>query len=104
MLSKAISMTEPSSPLVRTEKDEAWKRIKSLVLDSVTSGHSKRAYGQALDAFERWCAETGAGPFTKATVQAWRAALESTGLAASSINVRLSAIRKLAAEAADNGW
>src|SRR5947207_12687691 len=99
-------MTESGcSALVRTEKDEAWKRIKSLVLDSLTSRHSKRAYGQALDAFERWCAETGGAQrapqreprFTKATVQAYRAALESTGLAASSINVRLSAIRKLAA-------
>jgi len=93
--------------LVRAEREESWTRIKSLVLDSVTSPHSKRAYEQALDAFERWCAETG-GPrgypgFTKATVQAWRAALEAAGLAASSINVRLSAIRKLAAEAADNG-
>jgi len=89
--------------LVRAEKDEVWTRIKSLVLDSVTSPHSKRAYEQALDAFERWCAETCAAGFTKATVQAYRSALEATGLAASSINVRLSAIRKLAAEAADNG-
>ena len=93
--------------LVRAEKDETWTRIKSLVLDSVTSPHSKRAYEQALDAFERWCAETG-GPggypgFTKATVQAYRAALEAGSLAASSINIRLSALRKLAAEAADNG-
>jgi site-specific recombinase XerD len=89
--------------LVRTGKDEAWIRLKSLVLDGVTSLHSKRAYEQALDAFERWCAETRADGFTKATVQAYRAALEAAGLAASSINIRLSAIRKLAAEAADNG-
>jgi site-specific recombinase XerD len=89
--------------LVRAEKDEAWTRIKSLVLDSVTSPHSKRAYEQALDAFERWCAQTGAAGFTKATVQVYRSALEAAGLAASSINVRLSAVRKLAAEAADNG-
>ena len=58
---------------------------------------------QALDAFERWCAETAAAGFTKATVQAYRAALEAVGLAASSINIRLRAVRKLAAEAADNG-
>ena len=97
-------MNESSrTALVRAEKEDAWTRIKSLVLDSVTSPHSKRAYEQALDAFERWCAETGASGFTKATVQAYRSALEASGLAASSINVRLSAIRKLAAEAADNG-
>jgi site-specific recombinase XerD len=99
----------PSGPsaLVHAPPDETWKRIKSLVLDGVTSPHSKRAYAQALDAFERWCAQTG-GPgghlgFTKATVQAWRTALESTALAAASINVRLSAVKKLAVEAADNG-
>jgi site-specific recombinase XerD len=96
-----VSEEAARTALVRA--DEAWTRIKSLVLDSVTSPHSKRAYERALDAFERWCAETGAAGFTKATVQAYRAALEAAGLAASSINVRLSAIRKLAAEAADNG-
>ena len=34
-----------------------WTRIKSLVLDSVTSPHSKRAYEQALDAFALWWAD-----------------------------------------------
>jgi site-specific recombinase XerD len=92
-----------SGALVRTGRDEAWQRIKNLVLDSVTSPHSKRAYEQALDGFERWCAATGVAAFTKATVQAWRATLETAGLAASSINVRLSAVKKLAMEAADNG-
>jgi len=98
-------MTEEASrsALVRAEKDETWIRIQKLVLDGVSSGHSKRAYAQALDAFARWCGETGTAGFTKATVQAYRAALESAGLAASSINVRLSAVKKLAAEAADNG-
>lgn len=100
-------MTEPGrEALVRTEKREhsdSRERIKALVLDGVTSEHSKRAYGKALDAFEGWVRETGADGFTKATVQAWRAALDEAGLAPSSINVRLSAIRKLAAEAAANG-
>jgi site-specific recombinase XerD len=98
-----LNIPETSTTLVRAERDFARSRIKSLVLDSVSSVHSKRAYAQALDAFEKWCAQTGTVGFTKAAVQAWRTALESAGLAASSINVRLSAIRKLAAEAADNG-
>lgn len=96
-----------TTALARAERDAAWTRLKGLVLDSVTSPHSKRAYEQALDAFQGWCAQTGVtrgyAGFTKATVQAYRSALEAAGLAASSINVRLSAIRKLAAEAADNG-
>ncbi len=41
--------------------------------------------------------------FTKATVSAWRVSLEERILGSSSIIVRMSAIRKLAAEAADNG-
>jgi site-specific recombinase XerD len=89
--------------LVPAAPGDAWPRIRNLVLDSVTSAHSKRAYRQSLDAFGDWCAETHATSFTKATVQAYRTALEAAGLAASSINVRLSAIKKLAAEAADNG-
>jgi site-specific recombinase XerD len=42
------------------------------------------------------------GPFRKAVVQEYRSRLEADGLAASTINVRLAAIRKLAHEAADN--
>jgi len=41
--------------------------------------------------------------FTMATVSAWRVSLEARGLGSSSIIIRMSAIRKLAAEAADNG-
>jgi len=41
--------------------------------------------------------------FTKATVTAWRVALEARKLGPISINVRITAVRKLAVEAADNG-
>lgn len=93
------------TPLVRVEGDhQLWQRIKNLVLDSVSSIHSKRAYEKALDHFEGWCAGHSTGGFTKATVQAYKVGLETAGLAASSINVRLSAVKKLAAEACDNGW
>jgi site-specific recombinase XerD len=44
------------------------------------------------------------GPgFTTATVNAWRGALEARALGSVSINVRITAVRKLAVEAADNG-
>ncbi len=39
----------------------------------------------------------------EATVSAWRVALEARGLGSISINVRITAVRKLAVEAADNG-
>jgi site-specific recombinase XerD len=41
--------------------------------------------------------------FSKATVSAWRASLEARKLGSSSIIIRMSAIRKLAGEAVDNG-
>lgn len=80
-----------------------WQRLKSLVLDAVTSAHSRRSYELALDGFFSWWEREGRPPFTKAAVQAFRAKLEGDGLAPATINVRLSAIRKLAVEAADNG-
>jgi site-specific recombinase XerD len=81
---------------------DPWSHLKSLVLDGLRSAHSRRAYGSALEEFQQWCGAHDSPGFHKATVQRYRAALEGRGLAPSSINVRLSAIRKLAAEAADN--
>src|SRR5262252_9263151 len=82
----------------------AWSRIRSLVADSVTSLHTKRAYGRALDEFLAWYQREQPGPLSKAVVQRYRAAvLEARSLAASSINTHLAALRKLAAEATDNG-
>jgi site-specific recombinase XerD len=79
-------------------------KLKNLVLDSLTSPESKRAYGRAITDFLLWCSTTPGTGFTKATVQAYRAHLSALGLAASTINVRMSAIRRLAAEAADNNF
>jgi site-specific recombinase XerD len=90
-------------PLAPPPKEDPWLRLKFLALDGLTSAHSRRAYSNALEDFQQWCGANAADGFTKATVQRYRAALEERGLAPSSINVRLSAIRKLAAEAADNG-
>lgn len=80
------------------------ERLKSLLLDSVNSPESKRAYGKGISDFMTWHQNTIPGTgFTKATVQAYRAHLLSLRLAASTVNVRMSAIRRLAVEAADNG-
>jgi site-specific recombinase XerD len=83
-------------------RDE-WRRLKALVLDSVSSPHTRRVYNLALDEFIRWYRNETQLGFSKATVAAWRTSLEARGLGSSSINIRLSAIRKLAVEASDNG-
>src|SRR6202162_3633499 len=56
-----------------------------------------------LDEFLGWFQQAPRPGFTKATVSAWRVSLEARGLGSSSIIIRMSAIRKLAGEAADNG-
>src|ERR1035438_6400769 len=80
-----------------------WQRLKRLVLDSVSSPIPRRVYNLGLDEFFEWFGREPRPGFTKATVCAWRVALEARGLGAVSINVRITAVRKLAVEAADNG-
>src|SRR5215468_9946099 len=89
--------------LAVVDKGADWRRLKSLVLDSVSSPITKRVYNLALDEFIAWYAQEPRPGLTKATVAAWRVALEARGLGAVSINVRITAVRKLAVEAADNG-
>ena len=74
-----------------------------LVCNAVTSQHTKRAYSRALTDFMIWHRTTGQSGFSKAIVQAHVTALRDSGVSASSINQRLTAIRKLAQELADNG-
>jgi hypothetical protein len=76
---------------------------RNLVVNSVSSVHSRRAYGFALDDFFGWYRSGTRPPFSKAVVQQYRAHLEAQDFAPSTVNVRLAAIRKLAAEAVDNG-
>src|SRR6266446_10187189 len=89
--------------LVVVEKPAEWKRLKALVLDSVSSPITRRVYNMALDEFIDWFRQAPQPGFTKATVSAWRASLEARRLGSSSIIIRMSAVRKLAGEAVDNG-
>jgi site-specific recombinase XerD len=75
----------------------------TLVLDGVSSHHYRRAYRKALEGFLLWCKDAGVRAFNKASVQKYKAELERLGFAPATISQRLSAIRKLAIEAADNG-
>jgi site-specific recombinase XerD len=89
--------------LIVVEKLAGWQKLKALVLDSVSSPITRRVYNMALNEFMAWFQQAPRPGFTKATVSAWRVSLEARGLGSSSIIIRMSAIRKLAAEAADNG-
>jgi site-specific recombinase XerC len=89
--------------LTVVDRGMEWQRMKSLVLDSVSSPITKRVYNMALNEFFAWYGQEPRPGFTKATVSAWRVTLEERRLGSSSIIVRMSAIRKLAVEATDNG-
>src|SRR5450631_2923565 len=89
--------------LIAVQKIAGWEKLKTLVLDSVSSPITKRVYNMALDEFLGWFQQAPRPGFTKATVSVWRVSLEERRLGSSSIIIRMSAIRKLAAEAADNG-
>jgi hypothetical protein len=89
--------------LIVVPKANQWRKLKALVLDNVSSPITKRVYNLGLDEFFDWYSREPRPGFTKATVSAWRVALEARGLGFVSINVRITAVRKLAVEAADNG-
>ena len=72
-------------------------------MDSVSSPITRRVYNLGLDEFFEWFGREPRSGFNKATVSTWRVALEARGLGSISINVRITAVRKLAVEAADNG-
>jgi len=91
--------------LVPVSQRDEFAPLVALVLDSVTSRHSKAGYAKALTDFLSWYRTTRPGsPFNKALVQAWSQKLQEEGLLSSTINQRLSAVRKLATEGADNGY
>jgi site-specific recombinase XerD len=89
--------------LVVVDRTAEWDRLKALVLDSVSSPITKRVYNLGLDEFINWFLREPRTGFIKAAVAAWRVSLEARGLGPVSINLLITAVRKLAAEAADNG-
>jgi site-specific recombinase XerD len=92
-----------SNALVTSKLTPAETAAIRVVLDTLPSQHSRRAYERGLVDFFLWHRGVGRPKLSKAVVQRYAAELRDAGMAASSVNQRLSAIRKLAAEAADNG-
>lgn len=88
-MQNAIEISSPINPVI------------DMVLDAVGE-RTRVEYQRALNDFVIWFHQTNQVAFNKASVNAHVAALKAAGVPASSINQRLSAIRKLALEAADN--
>ncbi len=91
---RALAVLEaPSSGLTPAQRE-----LRRRVLDAVSAPTTKLAYGHALDDLFRFLAGR---PLNRALLQEWRASMD--GLAPSTVNVRLSAVRKLVAEARAGG-
>ena len=100
-----LSVVPITSAPVRVVTPEAQlAAIKALALDTLESPGSRRVYDLALDEYIRWVLAEDIPPFQKSSINAHRMNLRARGLSASTINLHLCAIRKLAAEAADNGF
>lgn len=82
--------------------DAAERAAIKIVLDTLPSEHSRRAYERSLREFFAWRNGQGKPSLSKALIQHYVAALREKKLSPSAINQQLSAIRKLVAEAADN--
>ena len=76
---------------------------KRTVLDSLGSPDSARAYAFAMNDFIAWYCSEPRLAFSKHVVLRYRIELESRHLSASTINLRLAEVRRLAFEAADSG-
>jgi integrase len=97
MSTSLVPLKQPSAepPFALTQ---AQARLRQMVLDSVQSVHSKRNYAKALDDLFAFCASR---PLSRALLMEYRTTMEH--LSPSTINVRMSAIRKLVGEAMRNG-
>jgi integrase len=97
-MSTALAKIEPSPEEPPFALTQAQIVLRQMVLDSVPSLHSKRNYAKALNDLFVFCASR---PLSRALLMEYRTAMDH--LSPSTINVRLSAIRKLVGEARRNG-
>src|SRR5246500_4934130 len=92
----------PSAGESQLNRNAAFQELREMVLNSVASEHSKRNYAKALDEVFTLCANRAQG-LSRALLMEYRAAMVEKKLSASTVNVRLSAVRKLIGEAQRNG-
>jgi integrase len=77
---------------------------KTAVLNTLASRHSRRSYQYAIDRFIAWYCSEPRLTFNRSVVVSYRSSLERLSLSAATINLQLSAIRRLADESAESGW
>jgi len=98
-----MSMLAPTVPTLPPVATDAFARdLLQTFLNSLASEHSRRAYAQGAQQFFSWAhAHEPGAAFSRALVLKYRTHMQARGLAASTINVQLAALRSLAREAAE---
>jgi integrase len=80
------------------------EQSKTAVLNTLVSQHSRRSYEYAIGRFIAWYCSEPRLTFNRSVVVSYRSFLERLSLSAATINLHLSAIRRLADESAESGW
>jgi len=80
------------------------EQSKAAVLNTLVSAHSRRMYEYAIERFIAWYCHESRLAFNRSVVMRYRSLLESLSLSAATINLHLSAIRRLAHESTESGW
>ena len=100
----SISVLSPFSllpPATHLTGPASVAALRTMLTNSVL-GHTRRAYAKAFDDFLALALRTGR-PISRQLFQQYRAEMVDAGLGGSTINVRLSGVRKLVKEARENG-
>jgi integrase len=79
------------------------EQSKAAVLNSLTSKSGQRTYDRAITDFVDWYCSEPRLAFNRTVVLRYRIFLEQKQYAATTINLRLAAVRRVAFEAADSG-
>jgi site-specific recombinase XerC len=80
------------------------EQSKTAVLNTLASPHSRRSYEHAIERFIAWYCSEPRLTFNRSVVVKYGSFLERLSLSAATINLHLSAIRRLADESAESGW
>src|ERR1700676_4943533 len=100
-----VSLKEPySAGLSATATIPELQQSKTAVLNTLASVHSRRSYAHAIERFIAWYCSEPRLTFNRSVVVRYRSFLERLSLSAATINLHLSAIRRLADESAESGW
>jgi site-specific recombinase XerD len=103
-MSYAEGMSIMLSPSVSTDRDGSQELtasqllLEQMMLNPVTAANTLRNYSKSLDDLFAFSAGR---PLTRALLQEWKSSMD--GLAASTVNVKLAAARRLVSEARRNG-